>query len=515
PATGGPPPPGGGGGPAPPAPPPPDFTHPDDRAAQTPLMAEVRAGRRDRFDAQKRYVRPDGSVAWVELSFAAIRGADGRYESGLGVSVDVTERRKLEEQLRQSQKMEAVGQMAGGVAHDFNNLLTAVLGNLSLVQFPPGDPNRPLLAAAEGAAARAADLTRKLLGYARRNQLQPGPVDPREAFAEVVDLVRRTLDPRIRIRVEVAAGCGPVLADPGLLNQALMNLCLNARDAMPNGGALTLSAESLRADPPAADGAANPDNPARPVVRLSVSDTGCGMTDAVKARIFDPFFTTKGVGKGTGLGLPMVHGIVKQHRGWVACTSAPGQGTRIDLYLPAAEAVVRDELPTPDPTATPPPAAVPTAAETPRLLAASDTPPEGTPTLAALARAGRTADPTILLVDDEGMIRDLGRAILERAGYRVVTAVDGLDAVEVFARERARVGLVVLDVMMPRMSGRDAFRELVRLDPGVRVLFSSGYSGDELPELEGAVGMLGKPYRPADLLAAVRDALAGTPAGTP
>ncbi|MBX9584364.1 MAG: PAS domain S-box protein, partial [Gemmataceae bacterium] len=475
------------------------FTHPDDWAAQTPLMAEVRAGRRDRFDALKRYGRPDGAVVWAELSFAAIRAADGRYEYGLGVSVDVTERRKLEEQLRQAQKMEAIGQMAGGLAHDFNNLLTAVLGNLSLVKLPPGDPNRPLLAAAEQAGVRAADLTRKLLGYARRNQLLPGPVAPREAFAEVVGLLRRTLDPRIAIRVEVAADCGPVLADPGLLNQALMNLCLNARDAMPDGGTLTLSAGRADPTPAGPDGEAVPDAPGGPFVRLSVADTGCGMTDAVKSCIFDPFFTTKGVGKGTGLGLPMVHGIVKQHRGWVGCTSAPGRGTRIDLYLPAAD---EPEVPAPGPAAAHPP-----------LPAPGDTPPDGTPTLAAAAKAGLIPDPTVLLVDDEPMIRDLGRAILERAGYRVLTAEDGLDGVEVFARERGRIGLVVLDVMMPRMSGRDAFRELVRLDPGVRVLFSTGYSAQELSELDGAVGLLNKPYRPAELLAAVRDALTDSPTG--
>jgi PAS domain S-box-containing protein len=483
------------------------FTHPDDWAAQTPLMAEVLAGRRDRFDALKRYVRPDGAVVWAELSFAAIRGADGRYEYGLGVSVDVTERRKLEEQLRQAQKMEAVGQMAGGLAHDFNNLLTAVIGNLALAKLPPGDPSRPLLAAAEQAAVRAADLTRKLLGYARRNQLLPGPVDPHEAFAEVVGLLRRTLDPRIAIRVEVSPGCGPVLADPGLLNQALMNLCLNSRDAMPDGGTLTLSADRVDAVPAGPGGEAIPDTPGGPFVRMSVSDTGCGMTDAVKSRIFDPFFTTKGVGKGTGLGLPMVHGIVKQHRGWVGCTSAPGRGTRIDLYLPAADALAGGGREPPDESSD-------QGADAPRPPAApGDTPPDGTPTLAAAAKAGLIADPTILVVDDEPMIRDLGRAILERAGYRVVTAEDGLDAVEVFARERGRIGLVVLDVMMPRMSGRDAFRELVRLDPGVKVLFSTGYSAEELSELDGAVGLLNKPYRPAELLAAVRDALAGSPTG--
>src|SRR5207248_11552761 len=179
---------------------------------------------------------------WAERSFAGIRGPDGRVEHGLGVTVNVTERRRLEEQLFQAQKMEAVGQMAGGIAHDFNNLLTVVVGNLAEVTLPADDPNRPLLAAAARAAGRAADLTRKLLGFARRNQLVPSPVDPREAFDEVAGLLRRTLDPRIRITAEVEPACGPLMADPTLLTQTLLNLCLNSRDAMPEGGTLELTA---------------------------------------------------------------------------------------------------------------------------------------------------------------------------------------------------------------------------------------------------------------------------------
>jgi PAS domain S-box-containing protein len=478
-----------------------DVTHPDDWAVQEPLFAEVLAGTRDRLFFPKRYVRPDGAVVYAELSLAAVRGADGGYEYGLGVSLDVTERQRLEEQLRQSQKMEAVGQMAGGVAHDFNNLLTGLIGNLALVDFPAGDPNRPLVAAAEQAAARAADLTRKLLGFARRNQLVIGPVAPAAAFDEVAGLLRRTLDPRIEIGTAVATGCGPVLADPTLLNQAVLNLCLNARDAMAEGGTLTLSATPVEVTE--GDAAGRPD--ARPghFIRVSVADTGSGMTDAVRARAFEPFYTTKGVGKGTGLGLPMVHGIVKQHQGWVECATAPGTGTRIDLYLPPAPAAATQPWV--------PPRAVPennggrlsSLAPWPagRGLAA-DTPPP----VAALK------DRTILLVDDEAMIRALGRAVLERSGFRVLTAEDGAEAVEVFDRERANVDLVIMDVTMPRMSGRDAYRELVRLDPEARVLFSTGYSAEELAELDGAVGLLNKPYRPDELLAAVAEALTAGPA---
>jgi signal transduction histidine kinase/ActR/RegA family two-component response regulator len=450
-------------------------------------MDEVRAGRRDRFSYAKRYLRPDGETVWVELSFAAIRTPQGAYEYGLGVSVNVSERRLLEDQLRQAQKMEAVGQMAGGIAHDFNNILTAVIGNLSLVRLPEHDPNRPLLSAVEQAAQRAADLTRKLLGYARRNQLVFAPVEPKDALNEVVALLRRTLDPRINLGVEVDPNCPPVHADPALLAQVLMNLCLNARDAMPDGGSLTLSAEPVTRAP---------EDPCPPgwgdlapgaYVRLTVADTGVGMTDEVLARMFEPFFTTKGIGKGTGLGLPMVQGIVKQHHGWIEIHSRLGAGTRIELNLPTAEVV---NTPVLSGTPTPLPLTL-------------------TPSISNVPRPPKP--PTILLVDDEPMIRDLGRAVLSRAGFRVLTAEDGTDAVEVFARQFHEIDLVILDVTMPRMSGRDAFRHMIELHPGARILFSTGYTAEDLVEVDGAVGLLSKPYRPQELVAAVRTALAAAP----
>jgi PAS domain S-box-containing protein len=477
-----------------------DLTHPDDWAAQGPLFAETVAGTRDHYDFPKRYVRPDGSVVWTELSVTVLRGPDGRFEYGLGVSIDVTARRRLEEQLRDARQLEAVGRLAGGVAHDFNNLLTGVLGGLGLVRLPADDPNRPLVAAAEQAAARAAELTRRLLGYARRNQLVPAPVSPREALGALAAALRRKLDPRTRVEVRVDPGCGPVLADAALLHSALSSLCANAREAMPDGGTITLSAEVVEVAPGAA-GRGCPDARAGEFVRLGVSDTGHGMTPDVMARVFDPFFTTKGPDKGTGLGLPMVQGIAKQHRGWVECTSEPGAGTRIDLYLPPAE----DGLPA---GAVHYPGAASASAVTPFPTARPA--PRPAP---ALAPAQSPADVTILLVDDEEMIRTLGRMILEAAGYRVLTAADGAEAVEVFAAEHARISLVILDVTMPRMSGREAFRHMVGVCPGVRVLFSTGYSAEDIAELGGALGLLSKPYRPHELLAAVRDALAAEPVG--
>ncbi len=464
-----------------------DFTHPDDWAEQLPLVREAAAGTRDGYQLRKRYLRPDGSTVWTELSVAIVRGPAGEYVYGIGVSVDVTDRRRLEEQLRHAQKMEAVGQMAGGIAHDFNNLLTGVIGNLALVSLPPGDPNADAVAAAETAANRAAELTRKLLGFARKNQLLVAPVRVGEFAREVVDILGRTVDPRIRIVTDLSTP-DPVLADRTLLEQALLNLCLNARDAMPDGGTLTIRAAAVQVAP---GEARHPD--ARPglYVRLTVADTGAGMKPEVKARIFEPFFTTKPIGQGTGLGLPMVHGIVRQHGGWVECDTAPGRGSRFDLYLPRATA--------PAPTQAPPNGVTPRPADRPATPPDVTTPPPD-------------GSKTVLLVDDEDMIRHLGRSVLEAAGYAVLEAPDGATAVDLFRREHDRIDLVILDLTMPRLSGRDAFRSMTAIAPDARVLFSSGYSADDLSDVSGAVGLLAKPYRPQDLVSAVRRALGTRPA---
>ena len=408
---------------------------------------------------------------------------DGR-EAQLILASDVTDRRRLEDQLRQAQKMEAVGQMAGGIAHDFNNLLTGIVGNLALVNLPPDDANRPLLHTAERAAHRAADLTRKLLGFARKNQLLVAPVRVREFAQEVVDLLRRTFDPRIELVTDLATPT-TILADATLVNQALMNLCLNARDAMPEGGRLTIAAEPIAVTDD--DVAHNADARAGAFVRLSVADTGQGMSPEVQARAFEPFFTTKPVGQGTGLGLAMVHGIVQQHGGWLTLESTPGLGTRFELYLPAADSAPR-------PTGS----GSLLRAATFRTAMPDDTP-------APVGAAART----VLLVDDEDMIRTIARTVLETDGFHVIEAADGIAAVEVFRAEFARIDLVILDLTMPRLSGRDAFRTMIEIDPDARVLFSSGYSSDDLSDVSGAIGLLAKPYRPRDLLSAVRRALNG------
>lgn len=454
-------------------------------------------GRRLELEEQNLY---KGKIRRVRVIKTPVRDNAERIIGVLGIFWDVTEQHALEEQLRQSQKMEAVGQLAGGVAHDFNNLLTAILGNLSLMQavLPSDDPQRPLLDATERAAWRAATLTRQLLGFSRRTLLHPEPLSTNQTVHEVADLLQRTIDPRITLRTNKAEDLWPVLADPNQMSQVLMNLCLNARDAVtplldgsrchqPSG---TLTVQLGSPDLPTADESAtilletrnvtltvedvSDQVQARPgeFVRLRVCDNGTGISPESQAHIFEPFFTTKGPGKGTGLGLAMVFGIVQQHRGWIECHSVQGHGTRFDIFLPRHHA----------------------------SAAVNVAPPPRKP-------AG--GNESILLVDDEPLVRNLGRAILEKFGYRVLLAHDGQDAIEVFLRERVRIDLIVLDLTMPRLSGRDAMRQLRNLDADVRIVLASGYSAEHITEEdhEHVLGFVSKPYRPEDLAGVVRAAL--------
>jgi two-component system cell cycle sensor histidine kinase/response regulator CckA len=387
------------------------------------------------------------------------------------VLTDITEHKQLEEQLRQAQKLEAVGQLAGGVAHDFNNLLTAILGNASLLaqRVPPRESE--LVSTIERAAWRAAELTRQLLGFSRKTMLWLRPTCLNEPVKEVVTILQRTVDPRILLDSRTAPDLWLVQADAGQMSQVLMNLCLNACDAMPDGGFLTLETANVNLTESQVQGHLD----ARPgsFVRLSVSDTGRGIAPEHLPRIWEPFFTTKPPGKGTGLGLPMVFGIVKQHDGWIECRSEPGHGTRFDLYVPRLKA----------------PAPAPEAAPVP---------------VEPMARGAGT----ILLADDNEMLRKLAATLLQKNGFRVLVAEDGQEAVEIFERERSPIDLVILDLMMPRLSGQDAFHRLKEIDPTVGVIFASGFSDVQLEEADrsAALGFLDKPYREADMMRAVHAA---------
>jgi PAS domain S-box-containing protein len=415
-----------------------------------------------------------GRTRTVRVVKTPVKDDRGRIMGVLGIFWDVTEQRALEAELRQAQKMEAIGQLAGGVAHDFNNLLTVILGNVSLLLPRRGaeDPERELLLTAEQAALRAAELTRRLLGFSRRTMLRAEPINLNHCIEETVRILRRTIDPRIRVETRTRPDLWTVRADQAQLNQVLMNLCLNARDAMPEGGRLLLETDPFVPD----EEYLRLHLDARPgeFVRLRVRDTGYGIPPEIRPRIFEPFFTTKDTGKGTGLGLAMVFGIVKQHRGWIDCDSVVHEGTTFDLYLPRYVGQEAGGASAPD-TSRPAP-------------------------------AGKE---TILLVDDEPMIRQLGTMILERQGYGVLLASDGVEALEVYRQNRGKIDLVILDLTMPRLSGRDTFKRLVEMDPGIRVLFSSGYSAEHIPatEFSQVLGFLNKPYRADELAAKLRATL--------
>ena len=411
----------------------------------------------------------DGREMLLDIAIAPLRDDAGATIGLIVVGRDVTEYDRLGEELRQSHKMEAVGRLAGGIAHDFNNLLTVILGNLELVRCGAaiGTEAAELLMSTERAAKQAADLTKQMLGFARRQPLRTTAVDLNALVRESLDLLRRTIDPRVTVRFSAGENLRPVAADPVQVQQVLMNLCLNARDAMPDGGTLTL--ETADAEPPGeADG--------RRFVRLSVADTGTGMTADVRAKIFDPFYTTKGVGQGTGLGLAVVYGVAQAHGGLVDVVSAPGTGSRFDVYLPCGFA--SDEQ-------------------------------ENKPAVRNDFPQGRGE--TVLVADDEAGVRDLARVALELSGYRVLMAADGVEAVDAFRNAAGGISLAVLDASMPKLSGRQVFEAIRGIDPEVKVLFASGYHGGGLLPAEDPPGTrrLNKPYIPSQLAVTVQEMLAG------
>jgi nitrogen-specific signal transduction histidine kinase/CheY-like chemotaxis protein len=403
---------------------------------------------------------------------------------------DVTERlrseqqrRDLETQVQHAQKLDALGRLSGGVAHDFNNLLTIILINTELARSADDDATvDERLARVEKAGLRAVDLVTQLLAFSRTPQVEMNPIDTGAVLADMTGVIRETFDRRIEIQIRIDQTLLPVLGNKDQMNQVLLNLCINARDAVllkswegsPDRPSITVGAEvvAVTQEYCRKNLEASPGD----YVRICVSDNGVGMDAETQRQIFDPFFTTKDVGKGTGLGLAIVYGIVRQHEGWVDVVSAPNAGAAFYVYLPAMTAAEPDR----------------------EALDAETLPPRGTG--------------TVLLVDDEELILDAGKAMLNDLGYTPLIAPNGNEALRIFEQEHHRIVATILDLSMPQMSGYDVLRELRRIDPEARVVVASGYSPAGLArplEALGASAFVAKPFQVGDMARALRDVIEG------
>ena len=382
------------------------------------------------------------------------------------------ERLQLQQDLARAQKLEAIGRLAGGVAHDFNNVLTAILGSAELLMMdtPPGEHAREEVEIIRDAAVRAQDLIRQLLAFSARQVLQPVVLDLNDLIRDLGRMLRRLIGEDLTLDTDLARDLGAVRADPGQVEQVLVNLAVNARDAMPDGGRLAIRTENVDVT----DGG---DVPAGPYALIEVTDTGTGMDAPTLARVFEPFFTTKERGKGTGLGLASVYGIVRQSGGHIAVTSTPGVGTSFRIHLPRVDAPV----------------------DTSRAARVVSVPAAGTETL--------------LVAEDEQMVRVLIRKVLEQAGYTVLLASGGAEALQLAARHSGPIQMLVTDVVMPGMNGRELARRLLELRPDTKVLYLSGYADDAVERhgvLDPGTAFMQKPFSPGALASRVREVLGGT-----
>ena len=452
-----------------------EFIHPEDAAIDVDLDQELIAGKRDHYQIEKRFIRKDGGVVWCQLNVSFIRGGQQERPFTICMVEDITERKRLETQFFQSQKMETIGRLAGGIAHDFNNLLTVIKGytQLSLNHIQEGDPCRENLEEIKSAAERAAELTNQLLTFSRRQILDMKVLDLNTIVRGLEKMTGRIIGEDIEMFTVLDDHLGRVKTDPGQLEQVILNLVVNARDAMPAGGKLAIETANVVFD----DTYARTHISVTPgsYVMLSVSDTGYGISPEIKELIFEPFFTTKEEGKGTGLGLSTIYGIVKQSGGNIWVYSEPGQGTTFKIYLPRIE----EET-----------GALPVQDDTDHLPMGKE---------------------TVLLVEDDPSLRALAARVLRYQGYKVLEATNGHEAIGI-ARENVqeKIDLLLSDVVMPHMGGRELVKRMKTLHSEVRVLFISGYTEHAITYhagLKPGTPFLQKPFSPTALAKKVREVL--------
>ncbi len=417
--------------------------------------------------------RKNGILYNEEMTITPIREANGEITHFIAVKEDITQRKKFKEQLHHVQKMEAIGHLAGGVAHDFNNLLTVIHGNTQLVLMDESqlkEENRQCLQQVTEATERAGNLTRQLLAFGRKSDIQFQPLNLNDVIGNFTKMLKRVIGEHITMQCVYAKGLPAIDADVGMIEQVLINLIVNARDAMPDGGSIAITTEAVHID----DTFVGTHPEARPgeFVCITVSDTGTGIYPEYLPRIFEPFFTTKEAGKGTGLGLATVYGIVKQHQGWIEVSSLVGDGTTFKIYLPA-NASVELKVSKPQKKASP---------------------------------AG--GHEKILLVEDDADVRLVARDVLEVSGYQIWEAANGLDALEIWKANDAKMDLLLTDVIMPGgLNGRELADRLRKDQPGLKVILMSGYSADRLGKIQPHSHILHKPFSLENLTESVRQCL--------
>ncbi|NLI77261.1 MAG: PAS domain S-box protein [Candidatus Riflebacteria bacterium] len=475
-----------------------DLLHPEDRERALSAFQAYLKTPQGIYQQSFRMLHADGHWIWILSRGQVLRDAAGQPTPlTVGTHIDITDRVHLEERLRQAEKMQAIGQLAGGVAHDFNNQLAGILGNAELFLKRLTDP--ALRAMAENirkASLRAAELTSQLLAFARKGKFANTMVDVHALIGEVAGILQHSIDRRITVRQRLEADPPLTTGDPTQLQSALLNLALNARDAMPEGGELTFATSHVvvAARTPTLDVSPGP------YLDIRVTDTGIGMTPEVRQHLFEPFFTTKEPGKGTGLGLAAIYGTVQHHRGAITCDTEVGRGTTFRILLPAAAAAPAPARPSPPKipatffSASPP--ATPRAAPTPSA-------PGGNGALPDRKR--------VLLADDEEVVREAAATMLESLGFEVATCLDGDEAVGFYREHWQRIDLVILDINMPRMNGREAFLAMRAINPGIRAVLASGFSLDGVASQareEGVRGFLPKPFQLEDLARMVGEVLA-------